>query len=348
MAGGPPDQATGKTIAERFNFGKKPNFLAVWGPTKDEPLQLNYFTSVKQVLQQMKPMFGTGKAASIAQRVVYLKDFDRFKKLSRSVVLLGKTADKRKSMEEMLQPHFKNGDDKDLLGLKVFSIDSSFHHLSLQKDFVNLAPTPEESEYGDAICFLKDQDPSMIDALGEEMITEKKATDSPEGKKVSYFAQYLESWESDTIANFLKQCSGGEGNYDKIVAEAADIAVQEKTVFAEKQAAAEAAAAAASSSSTEDETTAALPAELDVSIVLLPGTSGKWRKLVRKPRLAAVPSEAKQVSAPSRPGMGGDGSRKGEGEKVGRRTDDGEENEEDLDDLDPPSPEDEVVEDVEI
>lgn len=139
---------TGKTIAERFNFGKKPNFLAVFGSGVNKPLQLNYLASAPQVVKLMRPAWATG--AKLVKKVVYLKDFDDFKGRQRAVVMLGAKMDKRKAMSQMISRGLQS-----VRGLKSYLVDSSFYHLGLEKEFAEAAPKEESEAYGEAVCFLK-------------------------------------------------------------------------------------------------------------------------------------------------------------------------------------------------
>lgn len=309
---------TNQTIAERFNFGKNANFLAVFGE-QEQPLQLNYLTSADQVMKQIKPMLSQTGGGNLVQRVVYLKDFERFKKVSRSVGLLYKTSDAAKGMAGLLKPH-QVGDLR--TGLKVFGIDSSFYHLSLDPDFVEAAPVFEDAQnLGQAICFVKDADASGFDALGEEIKKTEDARDptaSPEAaKSTKYIARYLDSWDDpEKISKFLNDCYQQpiEEIRKEMKTEIVGIQVKDPDAVEEKK---------------EEE-----DAEDTPKVVVT-----DWVKLVKRPRLAAIPSETKHMKANAREGMS-------EGEKVGQRME--EEEEDDLEDDVPAQNAEEQVEDIEL
>ena len=72
-----PMKGSGKTIAERFSFGKNEAFLAVFA-NEDPPLQLNYLQNAEYVAKQIKPRLKFG-----IQKIVYKKDWDKTMKESK-------------------------------------------------------------------------------------------------------------------------------------------------------------------------------------------------------------------------------------------------------------------------
>lgn len=253
---------TGDTIASRFHFGKNPNFLAVFGgPNSERPAQLNYLSSASQVVSnQIYPVWARGGANNVIKPVIYLTDFAAFKKAHKSIVLLGDVT-KRAMMQKAMGEGLKSRN------LSAYQIDNTFYTLNLEKEFTELAPMKEDAN---AVCFVRDHNPELIDAFGIEIPEKREDGNFESTKKTSYTAMYLNSWEEDDVEKFLNKCQNGiqyrssaiklENSYDSTEADDKDSEDKDKPV-AEPLA---------------------------------------FYELTKKPRLSAIESEVKKVQAPKR------------------------------------------------
>ncbi|CAD7923594.1 unnamed protein product [Amoebophrya sp. A120] len=219
--------SSGKTIAERFSFGKNEGFVAVFA-NEDPPVQLNYLQSAEYVAKQIKPMLKTG-----ITKIVYKKDWDKIKKKRSFLLLGGKTHPKLNNMHAVFSPEVKN-----YRKTKIATVDTSFWEVNqLDEEFVKALPAPEEdSEFGTAMCVVKEPtaggpepDEEEDEKAEEKAKTEeekraeaKKAfKDGKDGKKEEekkdeknkkvkkYRIAYLDSWEGDAPRQFLEKCAAG-------------------------------------------------------------------------------------------------------------------------------------------
>lgn len=178
---------SGRTIAERFNFGKNEGFIGIFA-NGNKPVQLNYLPNAKNVAKQIK-----GYIAREIQKVVYLKDFDSCKTKKSCMILMGKQQNALARAQSLIKPsldHYRK--------VQVNSVDTSFWDVNIDSAFKPETGFEEDAMYGAAICVVKDK-------AGDE----EGASKEDKKKKPTYRAAVLKSWEGDAPLDFMKLCDEG-------------------------------------------------------------------------------------------------------------------------------------------
>lgn len=195
--------SSGRTIAQRFNFGKNEGFIAIYA-NGNKPVQLNYLPNAKNVAKQIK-----GYIARSIQKVVYLKDFDSCKQKKSCMVLMGKQQNALARAQSLIKPsldHYRK--------VQVSSVDTSFWDLNIDSAFKPETGFEEDPMYGAAICVVKDK-------AGES--DEEGASNEDKKKKPIYKAAVLPSWEGDAPLDFMKLCDEGGAADWQVVKDHAEV-----------------------------------------------------------------------------------------------------------------------------
>ncbi|CAD7930016.1 unnamed protein product [Amoebophrya sp. A25] len=218
---------SGKTIAERFNFGKNEGFIAVFA-NDDPPVQLNYLQSAEYVVKQIKPQLKTGIV-----KIVYKKDWEKIRK-KRSYLLLGaKSSVQITKMHEVYTPELKT-----YRKTRIASVDTSFWEINTSEEVKSVMPK-EDPDYGLAMCVVKvgkgdglpeddEEEDGESKGVKEKTEEEKRAeakkafkekaasaaaeSDKPAAGKKSgkkWRIGYLKDWEGDAPGEFLRACGAG-------------------------------------------------------------------------------------------------------------------------------------------
>lgn len=193
---------SGKTIAERFDFGKNEGFIGVFA-NEDTPKMLNYLRSADHVLKQIKPMLKPTLA-----KIVYKNDWEETKKRKTFMILGAQKKPMLTNMEMVFQPLVK-----EFRRVKVVSVDTSFWKVDTSEEFDKLVPTDTDKDYGYAMCVSRIAEEEEANADGT---VKEVPANAP--KKPKYQAAYLKSWDGDAPRDFMIQCNnGGEPEWTKLM-----------------------------------------------------------------------------------------------------------------------------------